>query len=140
MLLGEGKVAGILLEMTAETDRVERVVAGVGLNVRRPAHDAFEGAAYLSDGGLGVRTPVVAGAVLDGIAAAYASWCTGGFAALRDAYAARFALAGCEVSVRDLRGMVRARGVAVGVDDGGRLLVEESGQVTPVTAGEVTLR
>ena len=140
VLLGEDKVAGILLEMTAETDRVDRVVAGVGLNVRRPARHAFEGAAYLSDGEPGVRAPAVAAAVLDGIAAVYASWCADGFAALRDPYAARFALAGRAVSVRDLQGTVRAQGVAVGVDDGGRLLVEERGQVTAVTAGEVTLR
>jgi BirA family biotin operon repressor/biotin-[acetyl-CoA-carboxylase] ligase len=142
VLLRDGKLAGILLEMSAESDRVEWVVAGIGVNVRRPADGAASPvAAYLDDAAPGVRLAEAAAAELDGIARAYAEWLAGGFAALRPDYEARFALAGQAVTVRDLMGDVRADGVVAGVDDEGRLLVRAAdGGVVPVTAGEVTLR
>ena len=55
-------------------------------------------------------------------------------------YVLRFALTGRYVAVRDLLGEVRSEGVVQGVDDEGRLLVRGASGVTPVVAGEVTLR
>jgi BirA family biotin operon repressor/biotin-[acetyl-CoA-carboxylase] ligase len=142
VLLGEGKLAGVLLEMSAEADRVEWIVAGIGMNVRRPAEaDPALPAAYLSDAIPHARLPEVAAAELDGIAETYAAWRRGGFAALRSEYEARFALGGQQVAVRDLLGEVRAEGEVQGVDAEGRLLVRDaSGTVSAVVAGEVTLR
>ena len=142
VLLGEEKLAGVLLEMSAETDSVDWVVAGVGLNVRRPAATgAAEGAAYVDDAAPGVRLAQAAAAELDGIAGTYATWRAGGFAALRATYEARFALAGANVRVTDLLGTVRASGTVQGVDDEGRLLVGgQDGATVAVVAGEVTLR
>jgi BirA family biotin operon repressor/biotin-[acetyl-CoA-carboxylase] ligase len=140
VLLEDGKVAGILLEMNAEADRVDYVVVGVGLNVRRPQHGAFEGAAYLTDHVESVRAARATAAVLDGIARTYSVWTERGFAGLAHDYASRSVLAGSAVSVRDLQGRVRAKGVVVGVDDDGRLLVEARGEVAAVSSGEVTLR
>ena len=59
---------------------------------------------------------------------------------LRGDYERRSALTGSAVSVSDLAGTVRAQGVAVGVDDDGRLLVDGDAGVSAVSAGEVTLR
>ena len=140
VLLGDAKLAGVLLEMTAETDRVDRVIAGVGLNVRRPGSAIGESAAYVDDVVGDVHLAQAAAAELDGIADAYARWCCDGFSALRADYEARFSLAGRDVRVSDLSGVVRAQGVVVGVDDDGRLLVRDGETVTPVVAGEVTLR
>ena len=140
VLLGDAKLAGVLLEMTAETDRVDRVIAGVGVNVQRPAGDIAENAAFVSDQMPGVRLAQAAAAELDGIADAYSRWCRGGFSALRAEYEARFSLSGCDVRISDLNGVVRAQGVVLGVDDEGRLLVRDGTTVTPVVAGEVTLR
>ncbi|MDR3687160.1 MAG: biotin--[acetyl-CoA-carboxylase] ligase [Coriobacteriia bacterium] len=142
VLLGDGKLAGILLEMSAESDAVDWVIAGVGLNVRPPA-DAprTPGAAYLSDVAEHVGLARAMAAELDGIAEAYEQWRSVGFPAMRGEYEARFALTGRQVRVRDLAGTVRAAGEVTGVDEGGRLLVRaQSGAVTPVVAGEVTLR
>ena len=139
VLLADGKVAGILLEMTAEADRVDRVIAGVGLNVQRPRTGAFEGATYLADHVAGVRLAPTAAAVLDGIAEAYGVWRERGFTGLHDEYSLRSALEGSQVSVRDLRGTVRTRGTVVGVDSEGRLLVQTGDEVTAVSSGEVTL-
>lgn len=142
VLLGDGKVAGVLLEMEAESDRVDWVVAGVGVNVRRAdaAAEGAPGAAYLRDT-VDASTPEVAAAILDGIASAYQRWSGGGFAAVRAEYAARLGMVGSAVRVSGLDGVVRAEGVARGVDDLGRLLVDdENGAAIPVVAGEVTLR
>lgn len=163
--LGGGKLAGILLEMSAEAERAEWVVIGCGINVRRPARSA-EGAAYLEDAvswGASATTgrapataaaeddsapapaapgllPTVAAAALDGIASAYADFLAGGFAAVRDEYAARAWLHGRDVVVRDANGQVRAAGRAAGVDEAGRLIIEGAGGTLAVASGEVTLR
>lgn len=156
LLLNGGKLAGLLHEMSVESDVVEWVVAGVGVNVRRPAAGSSGGggvarpadgvlatdAAYAEEAaGRALTLAEVAAAELDGIAGAYAAWRAGGFSALRAEYEARFALAGEQVAVRDAMGVVRASGEVLGVDDEGHLLVRGSdGVVHAVLAGEVTLR
>jgi BirA family biotin operon repressor/biotin-[acetyl-CoA-carboxylase] ligase len=137
----DGKVAGILLEMAAETDRVDWVVVGVGVNVRRGVgSDAgAPGAAYLRDSTTSTVPEVVA-ALLDGIAAAYRRWLAGGFAALHSAYESRLSLLGAPVRVSGIDGTVRAEGRVLGVDAEGRLLVESEQGVAAIVAGEVTLR
>jgi BirA family biotin operon repressor/biotin-[acetyl-CoA-carboxylase] ligase len=139
--LATGKLAGVLLEMAAESDRVNWVVAGVGLNVRR-SDDSLRppAAACLSDVVDGVRIATAAAAVLDGIAGAYAQWVESGFSALRPEYEGRSLLIGREVTVRDMAGGVKASGTVMGIDDEGRLLVTTLGGVEAVVAGEVTLR
>lgn len=160
VLLDGRKLAGVLLEMSADSDRVDWVVAGIGLNVRRPeersetprsaapaASDARapvtpEGAAYLADSLPGVALARVAAAELEGIHTAYVQWRDGGFPAIRSAYEARFSLTGQTVVVRDASGLARAEGPVVGVDEAGRLLVEDirAGRAIAVVAGDVTLR
>jgi BirA family biotin operon repressor/biotin-[acetyl-CoA-carboxylase] ligase len=141
VLVDGGKVAGVLLEMAAESDRVDWVVVGVGVNVRRPigAEKDVPGATYLRDS-IYAAVPDVVAALLDGIASAYSRWLGGGFPALHDAYQSRLAMVGSAVRVSGLDGVVRADGVARGVDGGGRLLVESGHDVVSVVAGEVTLR
>ncbi|TLM73020.1 MAG: biotin--[acetyl-CoA-carboxylase] ligase [Actinobacteria bacterium] len=143
VLLGEGKLAGLLLEVSAESDALEWAVVGAGINVRPPVGGAREpGAAYLADAlDPAPRLGAVAAAVLDGIAEACAPLEAGeGFAPVRDAYSRRLATAGADVAVRDRAGAVVAEGVARGVDEWGRLLVEGAQGVTAIVAGEVTLR
>ena len=142
VLLSGGKVAGVLLEMTAEVDAVEWVVAGVGLNVTRPSgsEDAHPQAAYLSDVVPGVRIPTAVAAVLDGIAETYAIWLKAGFSALREEYDARSSLAGADVTVSDRDGTPRASGRVRGVDEEGRLLLFGEDGPHAIVAGEVTLR
>jgi BirA family biotin operon repressor/biotin-[acetyl-CoA-carboxylase] ligase len=141
VLLCDGKVAGVLLEMAAEADRVDWVVVGVGVNVRRPAgpSEGAPEAAYLCDVHDASVQSVVA-ALLDGIASAYLRWTAGGFPALRDGYQRRMALSDQAVRVSGLDGALRAEGTARGVDDSGRLLVESEDGIVAVVAGEVTLR
>lgn len=138
VLLGDGKLAGVLLEMTAEGDRVDWVVAGFGINVRRPT-ESWRGAAYLSDVLPHVRIPVATAAALDGIASAYRDWLSGGFVALGREYAALDALAGSRVTVASAEGVIHARGRACGVEASGRLLVETPEGTRAVSSGEATV-
>lgn len=142
VVLGGGKVAGVLLETSAEADRAEWVVAGCGVNVRR-SPGAPASAAFLADAtpdATPLRLAAVAAACLDGIASAYGDFATGGFVALAEEYASRDVLAGRDVTVRDGAGEVRATGVAEGVDGSGRLIIEGQDGEVAVAAGEVTLR
>lgn len=140
VLIGDAKVSGILLEMSAEHDHVGWVVAGVGVNAVR-TEQTPEGAACVSDAAPGVRVAEVAAAVLDGIADRYGVWLEEGFDALADEYAARDALEGRSVTVRGMDGTLIAGGIGAGVDASGRLLVAGGdGAVTAVATGDVTLR
>ena len=141
VFLGEGKVAGVLLEMTAEADRVDWVIVGIGVNVRRSSGSVTSapGAAYLRDH---ADVPVyeVVATLLNAIATVYAKWDAGGFGSIRESYQRRLAMVGSPVRVTGLDGAVRADGIAIGVDDEGRLLVEAGDGIAAVASGEVTLR
>lgn len=142
--IGDGKVAGILLETSAEADRAEWVVAGAGINVHRP-QEPVPGAAYLDDGpaSSGLPSPGlarVAAAVLDGISSAYAEFGVAGFGGLVGEYEEHSVLAGRSVTVRDRSGSMLAQGAVEGIDPYGRLLVEQEGIVAAIAAGDVTLR
>lgn len=139
LLVDGSKLAGVLLEMSAEADRVDWLVIGLGVNVLAP-ESRQEGAGYLADQLPSVSRAVVAAAVLDGIAQAYGVWRTQGFSAQKADYEARLAIAGADVSVSNASGGLLATGHVAGVDDDGRLvLVTDSGE-RRVAAGEVTLR
>lgn len=138
-----GKLAGVLLEVSAEADALEWVVAGIGVNVRRPAGGSpFPDAAYAEDalGGAAPPLAAVAAAALDGVGGAYLAFLAGGFEQLAGEYEARWVLGGREVRVSDARGGVVAEGTAAGVDGCGRLMVDGPRGRTSVSTGEVTLR
>jgi len=141
VLLSGGKVAGILIEMAAESDRVNWVVVGIGINVRRaettPMHAV---AACLGDHAPGLRIAPAVAAVLEGVAGAYAQWVAEGFGSMRSEYERRCSLLGEDVVVRDMTGAMRTSGSVLGIDDEGRLLVAGLAGVEAVSAGEVTLR
>jgi len=138
LLLGARKLAGVLLEISAEADRTAWLVVGVGLNVQRPTRPV-EGAAYLEDVATGIGKAEAAAAVLDGIAEGYRMLTGDGFGAVRAAFEKRDALAGGLVCVSDVDGSLVAEGRAAGVDDEGRLRVRGAGGVVAVVSGDVTL-
>ncbi|MBN1192366.1 MAG: biotin--[acetyl-CoA-carboxylase] ligase [Coriobacteriia bacterium] len=130
------KLAGILLEMAAEADRVEWVVAGCGVNVGECAH---ERSATVREAVPSAQTAEVAAALLDGIAVAYREFVESGFAGMRAEYEARSTLSGRAVTVRDVTGASVAEGTVVGTgDDGALLLATKRGEVR-LSSGEVTL-
>lgn len=137
LVCGGRKLGGILVEMAAEAERVEWVVAGCGVNVAMPQGP---GAAHVREFAPGVTVPRAAAAVADGMAVAYRAYLSG-----QTSVAAEFrrwdALAGTGIVVRDMTGAIVAEGVARGITEDGRLIVDtRDGGEQRVVAGEVTLR
>ncbi len=138
LMLEGRKLAGILVEMAAEVDRVEWAVAGIGVNVARAS---VPGAAWVRERLPGACVADVAAAVLDGMGCAYRAYIADGFTPeLIDAYRALGALWGHGVVVRDAAGRTIADGIAEGIDESGALTVRTAAGTRAVRAGEVTLR
>lgn len=131
------KLGGLLLEMAAEADRTEWVVAGCGVNVSEPG---FPGSAWVREAVTDVSVATVAAAVLDGMADAYRAFVRDGFGALRGEYEARSSLKERAVTVRDATGAIVTEGAVRGVAEDGALLLDGPGATVRVSAGEVTLR
>lgn len=134
LLLGGEKLAGILIE--GENDLVFSVAIGVGVNcVTHPAAVGFPATDLVANGAL-----VTPGQVMAALAAAMArriaQWRRGqGFAEIRAGWLERAAGLGEAIRVR-LPGR-ELSGRFTGLDEAGRLLLEQSDGVSAITAGEV---
>ena len=132
VLVGGGKVAGILLEQTGH-----RVVAGIGVNVGQTADELPTGARRPA---ASLRTatgrPPDRGALLalllELLELRYREWEVEGLEPARSALAGRDALLGLDVRVGELKGVVS--GIAAG---GGIALRLASGRTAVVESGEV---
>jgi BirA family biotin operon repressor/biotin-[acetyl-CoA-carboxylase] ligase len=147
LVFDERKLGGILLELKAEAHGGSHVVAGIGINVALPAEllpslsDWPRGAVDL-EAALGLPPPpraVLAGALVNELAALFADYPTLGFAAYRTEWRSADFLRGRAVSVDEPAG--RLLGTALGIDADGGLLVElEGGEKRRVVAGDVSVR
>lgn len=132
------KVAGISAELHAGA-----VCLGVGINLHRPsgAMGVLPGGnipAYVDDlQTLSVDT--VQKAVLESLEIVYQQWCTEGFSPFKGEYEALNIVHGVSVTLESPGGQVLERGIAQGIDDQGRLLVQTAEGLRAVTAGEVHL-
>ena len=141
-LLKDGdKLAGILVETQSAPGGGIWAVTGIGLNLLMP--DEME--ARLGRSAAGVpwlarmeRDALVA-ALLDGLAAALREFAARGFAAFSARWNLRHAWQGETVVLLDA-GKVVQEGLAAGVDDSGRLLLDTADGRVPVLAGDVSLR
>lgn len=134
LLVGPAKLAGILIE--GESDPVFAVAIGIGVNcAAHPSEVAYPATDLAANGAL-----VAPDALLAQLAAAMqrrlAQWDRGlGFAAIRADWLKRAAGLGeilrVRLSARELSGRFQ------GLDEAGRLLLEQDNGVTTITAGEV---
>ena len=139
VVVGDRKLGGILLE-TAGTGTSAVVVAGLGLNLTTP-RDGFprdlQGLAtsVLLEGAIVPRPADVAGRILARVEADLDLFGQEGWGPFRPPLACLDSLLGrtVELSV----GNTRRRGRAVGLDDQGRLQLEEDGRVTAYPVGDV---
>lgn len=146
VMIGGGKLAGVLVEAAVDVEAVLWVVVGVGANVARVPQGAPASASNLDDAAPGVSAEdprvsraAVAGALLDELEALLAGLYgrVDAGAALVDQVAARCATLGADVSVSGVDGSVLS-GRAVGLAPDGSLLVESGDRTRAVTAGDVT--
>lgn len=141
VLLEGRKTAGILTELEAEEERVQLVIAGIGVNLNVEAfpEELADKATSLR---LAVGHPVDRGAFLAGLLAAfearYERFLASGFAPMRAEWESYAALTGRTVRVAAPQGEVAGR--VLGLDDDGALRLDRgAGDVVRVVAGEVSV-
>ncbi len=134
VLIDGGKVCGILAErVTAPSG--DGVVIGMGINTRLRSDELpVPTATSLLLAGADVADPDLVAAVLTALGGWYRRWLDG--EDLVEALTSRCATIGREVRV-ELPASGAVTGLAVGVDDEGRLLVRTADGVRPFSAGDV---
>lgn len=146
IVVNRRKVCGILTEMDVESDDIQYVVIGVGINVNNNSPEEFpeeirESATSLKiESGHEISRAALLERVLAHFEKNYNTFIrTLDLSALMEAYDARLLNLNTEVRVLDPKG--EYTGIARGINPSGELLVErEGGEVNPVYAGEVSVR
>jgi BirA family biotin operon repressor/biotin-[acetyl-CoA-carboxylase] ligase len=140
-LLAGRKTAGILTELSAERDRVDFVILGVGINVNQQQDDfppeLQEIATSLA---LAAKSAVdrvtFLQAFLRRFEQDYLQFTRAGLGPTIGRYETRCSLIGCEIEAKVGKKTILGR--AIRVDPGGGLVVTHEGRETILTAGEVT--
>ncbi|HEX8605560.1 MAG TPA: biotin--[acetyl-CoA-carboxylase] ligase [Pseudoduganella sp.] len=135
------KLAGVLVETGTAPDGVLWAVTGCGINLTMPDELETEiGRAVSSAPWLARmdRNELVA-LLLSRLAAVLAEFDDTGFAPFRERWNALQAWRGQPVNILD-HGAVRQQGLAAGVDDAGRLLLDTPAGTVAVLSGDVSLR
>ncbi|QOY95217.1 biotin--[acetyl-CoA-carboxylase] ligase [Massilia sp. UMI-21] len=135
------KLAGILVETQSATGGGTWAVIGIGLNLVMP--DEVEATLGRSAAGAPwlarMDRDVLMAALLDALADALRLFARAGFGAFSARWNLRHAWQGRSVVILD-HGRVLQEGLAAGVDDTGRLLLDTAEGRLPVLAGDVSLR
>jgi BirA family biotin operon repressor/biotin-[acetyl-CoA-carboxylase] ligase len=142
-LIAGRKVCGILIELSAEVDRVHYAVCGVGINVNHSPRD-FPASLRKTASSLAIAS----GHPVDRLAyyrrflttfeAVYRQYRRDGMTAILGEYRKRSILLGRKVTVR--QGEKKITGTAVAIDDAGALVVRSRSREIVVRSGEATLR
>jgi BirA family biotin operon repressor/biotin-[acetyl-CoA-carboxylase] ligase len=135
------KLAGILIESQAAADKSTWAVIGIGLNLLLPEElEAQIGRDAASVPWLArMDRNALMAALLDSLALTLRRFESTGFAAFAARWNVLHAWAGREVRILD-QGQVQQQGVAAGVDDTGRLLLDTAQGRIAISAGDVSLR
>lgn len=137
------KVCGILTEMSMERDYIQHVVIGTGINVRKQTFDEEIAATATSidnEWGNITSRAVLVGNVMNAFEKYYELFeKTGTLSEIKEEYESYLVNKNKEVCVLDPKG--EYRGIALGINDEGELLVKlPDGQVNEIYAGEVSVR
>ncbi len=143
VLVNGQKVAGLLNEMNAETEKVHFVILGIGvnLNMRRdqfPAELRHPASSLVLESGTAVDRTAFVRELLVNLDGLYQAYLEEGYGPVREEWLARCHMIGRTVSVAQqgepLVGRVR------GIDDSGALLITAAdGRVERILSGDVTL-
>ncbi|AJE03460.1 biotin--[acetyl-CoA-carboxylase] ligase [Geobacter pickeringii] len=143
VLINGRKVAGTLNEMSAETERVEFIILGVGVNInmRReqfPASLRHPATSLAIEGGGEVERVRFLRAFLESLDRLYHRYRSEGYEPLRQAWLSRSVVMGRRVSVAIGEGSVK--GVVTGIDEIGALLLQTAdGGTERILSGDVTV-
>ena len=141
LLVNGRKIAGLLNEMSAESDAVHHVVLGIGLNINMTAEQFPPDLRYpatsvrLEKGSSTSRLDVVV-ALLEHFDRLYAEFQSCGMKPIRQAWQELFAMLGNRVRVE--LGAASLTGVVAGIDEEGALLLQlPDGKIEKILAGDV---
>ena len=141
LVLNDGKVAGILVELVTPPDQPLFAIIGIGINANLtaeelPPTDRLPATSLLVEGGVEIDRIALLERLGDGLDAALAQFDRDGFASFVPRYAALDGLAGHMITLK-LPQESRA-GTAVGIDASGRLILRlADGSEQTFSAGEV---
>lgn len=140
ILLSGRKVAGLLSELNAETERIHYVILGIGVNLNMradqfPADLRYPATSLVLEQGVPVARAAFARALFRHLDDLYRSYLADGFGPVLGAWETFFDLRGREVEV-DLQPN-RLRGTVLGLDRDGALLLQTAGGTERVLAGDV---
>lgn len=140
VFLPQGKLAGILIEVSGDALGPSQVVIGIGLNLRLGAMAERIGQpAAALEGNSNVSRNALFGMLLQQLLLVLDEFAANGFAALRDEWQSMHHLQGKMVRLIAPNGTERF-GLVHGVADDGTLLFDEAGVVQRIHAGEISLR
>jgi BirA family biotin operon repressor/biotin-[acetyl-CoA-carboxylase] ligase len=134
------KLGGVLAEAASAGGRIDAVVVGVGINIRRAAYPrelADRVTSVETELGRGIDRGVLAVELLARLREVMAAVHAGDRAGVAARWR-RFAAPGLDAPVRWSGPRGLCRGVARGIADDGALLVEADGHIQRVVAGAVT--
>ena len=144
ILVNGNKVAGLLNEMTAETDQVATVVLGIGVNLNMlrdqfPEELRHPASSLLLEGGELVDRIHFTRCLLEILDELYDRYLSGGYPEIRDEWLSWCGIIGRRVLVRDTTAPER-EGVARGIDENGALLLQlNDGAIERILTGDVRL-
>ncbi|MGH8211753.1 MAG: biotin--[acetyl-CoA-carboxylase] ligase [Rhodanobacteraceae bacterium] len=143
VVVGNAKLAGILIELGGEFLGPCQAVIGIGLNMHVPAAARAAIGQPVTDletlcGGASPKRNVLAAALIERLCEALDAFAGRGFAAFADKYARHDALFGCALHIDDPRGAFD--GTGAGVDARGALRVRTRRGVRTLDSAEVSIR
>lgn len=143
ILINGRKVAGLLNEMSAETEKVNFIVLGIGvnLNMRReqfPPNLRHPASSLFLEGGREINRTDFIRELLENLDALYDSYLCEGYTPIRDEWLTMSRMTGRQVRVTDQNRAIE--GVVRGIDENGALLLERADSgIERVLAGDVTI-
>ena len=141
IVIGTRKICGILTEMSAEIERVNHIVCGIGINVNTPSFPPElrdKATSLLIETGERTSRAELIARVMNEFEPLYEAFMKSGFKAVRDEYRRLCATLGRDVQVIYRKETIT--GKAVDVDDSGGLVVDTANERITVTSGEVSVR
>lgn len=142
LLIDGKKVAGLLNEMSAETDGINFVILGIGVNLNMttdqfPADLRHPATSLFMESGSRVARSRFAGIMLNELDRLYTDFLASGFAPVRQEWQQRCNANGRSVAVSDAGADV-VSGMFAGIDEDGALLVQTGeGRIERILSGDV---
>ncbi|MDR3071723.1 MAG: biotin--[acetyl-CoA-carboxylase] ligase [Endomicrobium sp.] len=140
ILINGKKLAGIIIEMSAEQNKINWVVAGVGININNKLPKKLEGIAVSLKNVLGQSVDrskflVKFLTIFDDV---YVNFQVNGFRQFVEEYNNKMAYKGEHVSIDD--GYSIITGINLGVDDSGRLIIDTGQKLEKIISGTLRVK